>query len=110
MGANAREARAARGRPRKARVKRGDPITPGMSRREVETALGLTRGTASRWITMSELPRGDFEAYMARCDAENRIPRSREVELLARRQAGKSVKPREHRYPHCGGLIRTEKL
>jgi hypothetical protein len=87
-------------------VKLGDPITPGVSRRDIAAATGVRRSFIALGLALASIPEKQFEALIE-ADPPATV---RQLELLARRQAGKSVKPREHRCPHCGGLIRVEKL
>lgn len=89
------------GRPRKQRPALGSEIKAGMSHRDIASALGISRQGFERWLMMATLPKEDFEAYLADCNEKGKIPSSREVELLARRHAGKSTE-RERRCPHCG--------
>jgi hypothetical protein len=92
------------GRPRKARPKLGDPITPEMSQRDVAIALGVSRQELARWLWMAKLPEKEVEAYFAALP-KDKIPSSRELELLARRHAGNAALERERRCPHCGALL-----
>ena len=78
-----------------------------MSRREVALALGVSRNEVARWIWMATLPKEDVEAYFAGVP-KNKIPSSRQLELLARRRAGNEALERERRCPHCGGPLWVE--
>jgi hypothetical protein len=93
------------GRPRKVRPELGKPITPDMSLRDIAAALGVSRSEIRRWLWMATLPMEELEGYLAECAAREKIPSSRELELMARRQAGNSALERERRCPHCGGAL-----
>jgi hypothetical protein len=94
--------KAKRGRPRKVRPKRGDPTAPGMSLRDIGICLGVQPRQLSQWIMMSQLPKDQVEAYLARPG----IAKSHEVELLARRHVGKSCPVVVRSCPHCGKPLR----
>jgi hypothetical protein len=96
--------KAKRGRPRKVRPQFGDPTAPGMSLRDVGLCIGVQPRELSRWITMSKLPKDQLQAYLARPG----IPKSHEVELLARRHIGKSCPVVVRSCPHCGLPLRIK--
>jgi hypothetical protein len=99
-------ANAKRGRPRKVRPEPGTLVAPGMSRRDCASALGLSRNELSRWMVMAEAPADAVEEYFAECRDNNRIPKARDIELLARRQAGKACPVVVRSCPHCGKPLR----
>jgi hypothetical protein len=92
-----------RGRPRKVRPQFGDPTAPGMSLRDIGLCLGVQPRELSRWKTMAALPKDQVEAYLSR---PGKIPKSHEVELLARRHIGKSCPVVVRSCPHCGLPLR----
>jgi len=93
------------GRPRKARPTLGADVTAGMSTRDIAAALGTHRNDLQRMLWMAELPKEDFDAYLLRCRLDNRPASSREVEIMARRQARNQAGNRNRRCPHCGGAL-----
>jgi hypothetical protein len=91
------------GRPRKVRPERGDPLFMGESLRDIAAATGTTR----RFLTMARLVGTIPEESLERMIESENPPTARELELLARRRAGKTSMY-ERRCPHCGGLLRIE--
>jgi hypothetical protein len=89
-----------RGRPRKIRP---GVLLPGASLRDIEAATGIKRRDITRALLVSSIPEEEFERLI---ESEN-PPTARELELLARRRAGKKSMY-ERRCPHCGGLLRIE--
>src|SRR5262249_5184140 len=51
---------------RKTRPQLNDPITPGMSRRDMAAALGVSTAQISRWVRLAAVPEAEFEAALAR--------------------------------------------
>jgi len=94
-----------RGRPRKTRPTRGTDITPGMALRDVAAATGVKRSRLELALRVTSIPADEFERVVESSD----FGAIRQLELLARRHAGKSTKPREHRCPNCAHIIRVEK-
>jgi hypothetical protein len=91
-----------RGRPRKQRPRRGDPITPGMSYRDIALALGTTRREIALWIDYAAIPDEEFNQFLASPDFS-----FSELKKLARLRANKSI-TYERKCPHCGALLRIE--
>jgi hypothetical protein len=97
----------ARGRRGKTRPTFGTAVTSEMSLRDISAALGVSRKELQRWKTMAELPAADVEAYLTKCRETKTPARSRDLELLARRRAGKSTE-RERHCPNCDYLLHIE--
>jgi len=51
---------------RKNRPKRGELVTDDMSMRDKASALGISTGQMYRWMRLSQIPRDEFEARLAR--------------------------------------------
>ena len=93
---------ARRGRPKKERPQRGDPVTPGMSARDIAVALGMSRRFIATCLDFAAIPPEEFEATVEGDDFS-----FTELRKLARSRANKSLWY-ERTCPHCGGLVRIE--
>jgi hypothetical protein len=92
-----------RGRPRKQRPKRGDPLTAGMSHRDIAAALGISRRHIATALELATIPKAEFDRLV---DAAKPASLS-QLRKLARIRTGKSA-VYERKCPHCGGIIRLE--
>jgi hypothetical protein len=89
------------GRPPKATPNLGDPLVPGMSRRDIAIACGKSRQYVDRCIAYADLPEDVFEELLVAGASP------REIELVARSRAGKSTQ-RVRICPHCGEVLWIE--
>ena len=91
-----------RGRPPKQRPHLGDPVTAGMSNRDIALALGTTRREIALWLDYAKIPEREFNQLLASPDFS-----VSELKKLARLRANKSL-TYERKCPHCGALLRIE--
>jgi len=94
-----------RSRPKKERPRLGDPITPGMSLRDIAAAWGWSRKQVALALDYATIPEEEFEEVLQ--TARNSREMMANLKRLARTRAGKSVWY-ERRCPHCGGLVKME--
>ena len=97
------ETKRKRGRPPKVRPERGAALFMGESLRDIAASTGCARRFLAMARLVANIPREEFERLVE----SDKPPTARELELLARRRAGKSSFY-ERRCPHCGGLLRIE--
>lgn len=80
---------------KKTRPKHGDPLTPGMSERDI--AIGMNRTQLWQCKVLASMPKDEFEAALA--DKTRRLTTSSMVNLALRK--ARSVR----RCPHCGFVL-----
>lgn len=86
---------------RKTRPRRGDPIAPGASERDIAAAVGLSRRRIWEAKQAASIPEDEFEALIESDDP----PSITALVNVARRRAGLTVPARSRRCPHCGGAL-----
>jgi hypothetical protein len=93
-----------RGRPKKQRPVRYDPITSGMSDRDIGIALGVSRRKVALFRDVAEIGPEEFETLI---ESENF--EFAQVRKLARTRAGKSTQY-ERACWNCGELQKVEAM
>jgi hypothetical protein len=95
------------GRPKKIRPKKGDPVLPGMSLRDIAACLPgrWTPKMLAKCIAISEIPKDQFEEAVEQGDwplkAVDRL-------LILRRRGTGKAEFYVRRCPHCHKPLRLE--
>jgi hypothetical protein len=92
-----------RGRPKKERPAVGGGLAGCTSLRDIAAVTGASR----RFLTQAKLVGSISEAEFEELIESDNPPNARQLELLARRRAGKSTMY-IRRCPHCGKPLRIE--
>lgn len=87
---------------KKQRPKRGDPIAPGDSERDLSIKLGMSRRQFWQAKKIAEIPEGEFERLV---ESDN-PPTVTGLLNMAHRRAGSSQPANlPNVCPHCGGKL-----